>query len=310
MPTCKSRSAVRAAISGCAVLLIAGCGGSGGSNGADTGSLTLSLTDAAADTAERIVLEITGVTVKPRGGSQEVITLDPAISVDLLALTDGTVATLLDEREMIAGEYEWLRLEVDESLSYVEPSSGGMVDVRIPSARGLQLSSGFVITVDGNTEFVIDWDARQGLTDPQGQEGFILRPSLRIIDMATYGSILGTVADGLTMDGCENDPATDAGNAVYVYSGADVIPDDIDNNEPNPLVTAPVRLQSDGSYGYQVHYVPPGDYTVAFTCQGLADSVPVDEADPLDGDDMIEFIDPQNAVVVDDQDTVIDFPAR
>jgi hypothetical protein len=296
------------------ILLLSACGGSGSSGSTEpgTGTLTLGLTDAAADTAIRIQLRITGVTVKRSGVSPELIELSDPVDVDLLSLTDGTVATLLDREEMIAGEYEWMRMEIleDAMFTYVDFEDGNRWPLSVTSNRGLQLSSGFVITVDRNTHFVIDWDARQGLTHPTGQGDIVyLRPSLRVIDMARYGSIGGMVADALTMGDCNNDPATDAGNVVYVYTGHDVIPDDVDNNPPEPLVTAPVRLQTNGSYAYRVHFVPPGDYTVAFTCQGLGDDVPVDETDPTDGDDPIEFVDAQNATVVDDAETEIGFPA-
>lgn len=162
--------------------------------------------------------------------------------------------------------------------------------------------SGFTITANQNTSFVIDWDLRKGLTDPVGRDGLFLRPALRIVDMTEHGSIAGSVADPLVNDmSCVNDLAEDKGNLVYVFEGPDAVPADISGSEQDPLATGIVRQDPDAAsaYTYSVAFLSPGEYTVAFTCQGLDEDPEV-----LDG---LAFSAAQNAVVSDGEETIVDF---
>ena len=305
------------------VLALAGCGGgSGGSDNASavlaSGQLSIGLTDAPVDSVQEVRIYVTGVTVKREGGPPQTVPLnltdctampgetDRCNPLNLLSLRDGVVLALLDGEEVIADRYQWLRAEIDDGRSYVVADNGDIVDLRIPSARGLQLSSGFVVLQDRTTSLLLDWDVRKGLVDPVGRPDMMLKPSIRVVDMATYGAIEGTVADGLTMGDCANEPDTGRGNLVYLYQG-DVTPDDIDNNEPNPLTTAPVRMASNGAYRYRVNFLPPGTYTVAFTCQGLADAIPESDTDLDEGNDDIDFTAPRLATVVNRETTRVDF---
>jgi len=89
---------------------------------------------------------------------------------------------------------------------------------------------------------------------------------------------------------CTSDPDTGAGNVVYIYEGADIVPDDIDGIDPDPVTTANVRLNADtGNYEYMAAFLSPGEYTAAFTCQGQDDTIPDEENPGLDVDDAIAF---------------------
>ena len=132
------------------------------------------------------------------------------------------------------------------------------MELRIPSAQGLQLGNEFVITANQHTSFVLDWGLRQATNDPQGSSCYKLRPSLRIVDVTAHGSIAGTVDPLLISNAsCTSDPNTDAGNVGYVYEGSNVLPDDIDDIDPDPISTANVR--------FVAAYLPPEACTAAFT---------------------------------------------
>jgi hypothetical protein len=293
-------------------LLLAGCGSGSDSAPAPesgTGSLSLYITDAPVDDVAEVWVQFTGVQVKPRSGPAIEFTFDEPVDIDLLALQGGNHAPLLVDAELPGGEYDWIALSVNAEFdtvmdSYVVPDSGGWVELRVPSGSqsGLRLVSGFTITVNGNTSFMIDWDLRRALTLPPGQPGYFLRPALRITDLTEYGTIAGQVDDALLMaPDCNNDLAEDRGNAVYVFEGADVIPADIAGTDSDPLATAIVALddQAAGAYAYSVPYLSPGTYTVAFTCQGLAENP--------EAPDGLVFVQPQNATVTDRQTTQVDF---
>jgi hypothetical protein len=297
-----------------AALLLAGCGGSGSDSSpappaSGTGSLSLYITDAPVDDVAEVWVQFSGVQVKPRSGPAIEFAFDEPVDIDLLALQGGNHAPLLVDAELPAGQYDWIALSVNAEFdsvvdSYVVPDTGGQVELRVPSGSqsGLRLVSGFTITVNGNTSFMIDWDLRRALTLPPGQPGYFLRPALRITDLTEYGTIAGQVDDALLMAAdCNNDLADDRGNVVYVFEGADVIPADIAGTDSDPLATAIVAQddQAAGAYTYSVPYLSPGTYTVAFTCQGLSE-------DP-EADDGLVFVEPQNATVANRQTARVDF---
>jgi len=266
------------------VVVMLGCGGSSGGPG--TGRLSVAITDASFDEVDEVWVRIIGVTVKPKNGSAIDFVFAAPLDIDLKTLTAENTETLLNGETVPAGEYNWIRLNVSaefdgEMDSYVVPETGGMVELQVPSGQntGLKLVSGFTVLAGGETSFVIDWNLRMGLVHPPGQPGYLLRPALRIVDEAVYGAIEGTVDTALVTDAsCTSDPNTGEGNVVYVYPG-NVTPDDIDDQVPEPLTTAEVRLNLDtGQHEYRAGFLPVGDYTVAFTCQAADDAVP----DPTD----------------------------
>lgn len=291
--------------------LLAGCGGGGSSsNVTSTGTFSLGLTDAPVDQVFEVNVQLTGVTVKPSGGPAIDFDFPTPVDVNLLSLQNGSVFSLLDDETVEAGSYNWIELHANADLdgvfdSYVmETETGGMVELRIPSGS-TRFVSGFVITAGQGNAFTLDWDVRKGLTDPVGQDGWFLRPAFRIIDMTEYGSLSGQVADALTMDvSCTSD-AEGSGNTVYVFTGSDIVPDDLDGTD-DAITSAPVSVDSSmaGAYTYTVPFLDPGAYTLAFTCQGLDDDPESDET----GADEIVFSSQVNAVVAMGQNTENEAP--
>lgn len=296
------------------ILALTGCGGGGGGSG--TGTLNLAMTDAPVDGVDQVVVEFTGVTLKPQGGAAFDVTFDQPVSVDLKTLHSGNTELLLGGEIVPAGRYEWVRLAVNAEFdsvldSYVMEQGGGQVELWVPSGAnsGLKLVSGFTVVAGGESSFVIDWNLREGLVQPPGQPGYKLQPALRITDMQEYGTIEGTVDAVLVSDPtCTSDPNTGEGNVVYVFSGSAITPDDIDGVDPEPLTTAEVRLDDmNGAYFYRVPFLAPGDYTLAFTCHAADDRVPDDENPGADVNDPIVFTSGTDATVVADQTTTVDF---
>jgi hypothetical protein len=297
-------------------LLIAACGGGGSSSSAPSqGSLSLQITDAPVDGVTGVTVEFTGITVNPRNGAHLEFPFDSPLSIDLATLTEDNTEMLLNGQTLPAGEYNWVRLDVNADCdtvfdSFVNDDTGGMVELRVPSAQGLQLGNGFVITANQNTSFVVDWDLRKGLNDPQGSNCYKLKPSLRIIDMTTHGSIAGTVDPLLISNAaaCTSDSNTEAGNVVYIYEGADIMPDDIDDIDPEPVTTANVRYDATtDTYDYMAAFLSPGEYTAAFTCQGRDDAIPDEDMPDLVIDNDVTFTAGQNVTVADGQTAITNF---
>ena len=288
-----------------AALLLSACGG-GGSSG-DSGRLSLFITDAPVHSVDEVWVTFDAVELKPAGGPAVRFELDPPVVEDLLALQGENAAPLIDDVEVEAGQYNWIRLFVvsdgldNDSVfpSRVVEDEGGVYRLfvpgnqppsRNPNRRFLQLSSPFIVPVNGEASFTIDVDLQQALVKknlPAAEPFYMLRPSLRIVDNSEIGTIYGDVPATLV---CIDDTGTVTGNAVYVYEDFDVTPGDFyldDQGEvksrdgiAHPITVASVKQDTeDGSYQYTVGFLAAGDYTVAFTCDAAMDDPAFDDSD-------------------------------
>jgi hypothetical protein len=302
----------------CLLLLLSGCGGGGGGSDApamvpeaptasDEGFLTLLITDAAVDTAIEVWVEFTSVELKPKDGESFTIDFEEPKTIDLLTLSGEATEPLLSDEPIDSGEYNWIRLDVNADEdgifdSYVLTELGEMIELEVTSQQGLRLVSGFTVGAGGSTNFVIDWDLRKGLTIPKGvnKDSWKLKPALRITDLNVDGELSGMVAEELlTAESCTNDLAEDTGNAVYLYEGLDVVPEDIHTEETDPVATTDVKQDENGMYQYEMNYIGPGDYTIAFTCQALDDEA--------DTDDEIVFAESANITLAEEEEGTHDF---
>ena len=136
----------------------------------------------------------------------------------------------------------------------------------------MKLSSSIVVPANGEADYTIDFDVRRSVVlrgNAQNNNGYLLKPVLRLIDNTQAGSISGTFTDTTLFDtDCsDSDPLTH--NVVYVFEGADVIPDDYDSTVAEgavqPVTTAIVNFD-DGEYSYTTAPLLAGDYTVSLTC--------------------------------------------
>jgi len=306
-------------LSGIALLLSACGGGGGGGGGASTGLLSMSVTDSPVTEDVAVCIHFTGITLHHSDGDLIQIPYDsstyydpndgctgnvdpnnhapqedPSNNAVALSNLQGVLSVqLMDSEEVKAGRYTWIRLDVDESLSYVV-DSGGPQNLSCPSCSadqsGLKLNQGITVPAGGEANFMIDIDLAKSLNkQPSGD--YKLRPTLRLVDLTETGTISGTV-DGSLIPGLISE--TDTGCRVYVYAGHDITPDDIHDGD-NVLTTAKVLYDSGStSYQYVAAYLPtdsaadPTPYTVALTCD--ADDPEIDQNnDPgnLNGDDVI-----------------------
>ena len=285
--------------------LLSACGGSNGGPG--TGMLNLEITDSPVDEADAVVVVFTGVEVKPVDG--DVLTFpycDPLVDVslckdiDLMLLQDGATTDLLNDEELPAGEYAWIRLKVytdaaAPDASYIQittDSVAGTYRLSIPSGNetGLKLVSGFTIAQGSIKRLVIDFDLRKSVLAPPGINPlYVLKPTLRLIDQQDSATIVGDV--NLELLGSEQGVSPCVGG-VYLFDGAGAIPDDQDGDDTDgadPVVynSLEVDLLEGGPIAsYTIPFVDAGDggsadYTVAFTCNFDVDADPtVSEYDP------------------------------
>lgn len=286
---------------GIAVLLAACGGGSGGSAG--TGSLSVGVTDLPATGDEIVCIHFTSITLHHSDGDLVQIPYDPGTYYDaadgcvdnvdpavgdaannavaVSALQGELSVQLMDTEVVKAGLYNWIRLDVDEALSYVMDSGGAHRDLSCPSCdgeqSGLKLNRGIVVPAGGEASFTIDIELAKSLNkEPSGN--YKLRPTLRLVDMAETGKITGTVDESL-IPGMISE--TDTGCKVYVYAGHGVELDDY-HDADNILTSAKVLYDAAStSFKYVAAFLPtdseadPVPYTVALTCD--VDDMDVDQ---------------------------------
>lgn len=240
-----------------------------------TGQMTLSVGDAPVDGAQKVVVEFTGVELVPNSGNPVDITFASPKTIDLLNQS-GTASAQLFDQPIPAGSYGQIRLTVladgDPSHSYIVLSDGTMHGLQIPSGAetGLKLVSGFTVPASGVVDYTIDFDLRKSVTCPPGQApACFLKPAERLVDNTTVGNIQGSVDPALVPTGCTP--------GVYLYDGTVTAPEDINSAAPStdvnqPLASRAPLASSATPYYYQFTFLPPGDYTLAFTCEAAMDN--------------------------------------
>ncbi len=256
------------------VMLASACGGDGGSSAMS--SVQVSLTDTPIEDADNVVVSVSGVAFKPEGSAPEVIESFTPRSIDLLQYQNGRTAILLQDTPMQAGRYQWLRLIIDTQPvvrdSYIV-INGNECELNVPSGAetGLKMNRPIDVPADGSLALTIDFDLRKSVHAPPGQAsgacttGYVLRPTLRLVNDANVGAIDGTVSfeAGAAPDGCKPN--------VYVYEGT-VTPDDMEETtaaspDVDPLVVVGVTILDGSTSGtYRAAFIPAGSYTAAFTC--------------------------------------------
>jgi len=147
----------------------------GGSNSVTSssdplGTLSIYLTDAPTDEVSSVNVYITGLTIKRSGASVERFSNDVGL-IDLLDLRDSTL--LIAEDNVTAGDYEFIRVGLDQSRSNVIVS-GETLPLKIPSEE-IKVLGGFVVRTGGSTNIVLDFDADKSLVK-LGNGNWLLKP--------------------------------------------------------------------------------------------------------------------------------------
>jgi hypothetical protein len=240
-----------------ALALVACSDDNGPSNGGDTGTLTLRLTDAPGEEIESAVVYVSQVYLVP--GSDEngehVVISDTPASYDLLSLQGGVTA-LLGSQEIPVGSYEQLRMVVDSARVTLAPpvlfddgTNTALLTVPSGSQTGIKVNlSGPIEIVPGETIWVVDFDVGQSFVfqgPPGGPKSVSFKPVIHATAVDVAGSISGTVT-----------PA-EANATVYAIVGTDTIA----STTADPTTGA-----------YLIPFIAPGNYTVLARATGYDDA--------------------------------------
>ena len=210
--------------------------GSGSATASSVGTLRLSLTDSPACgydnawvTVEKVRVHASGTAGDGDAGWHEV-TLSPALRVDLLTLTNGTLVPL-GQTELPAGSYTQmgLVLAANDALhpyaNAVTPTGGSLTPLTTPSAQqsGLKLNVHMTVPAGQVADFAIDFDACKSFVKAGKSGKILLKPVLAVLPILSpagqriqgwldpslpiAGTTVSVQSDGQTM--CATSPLAD-----------------------------------------------------------------------------------------------------
>jgi len=240
-------------------LIAAGCGGDDNNEAAaesTTGTLTLSLMDAASDEYKAVYVTISEVRAQlaeegsdgdvdednPDTTDWEIVASNPG-TYNLLELVNG-VMEQLGVTELATGHYPQMRLYLGDTpdettnileaahpyANYVVTNSDEYQELKVPSGyqSGIKLVNAFDIEAGVTKELVLDFDVSKSIVTAGNSGKKILKPTIKVIDVINRPVITGIIyeADGTTpipgvyVTAQAYDPdATDAKDRVVVSAG-------------------------------------------------------------------------------------------
>ncbi|WNO11437.1 DUF4382 domain-containing protein [Teredinibacter sp. KSP-S5-2] len=278
-------------------LFLCSCGGGGGYNSnsssvdkndsnQSTPTLSINLTDAPVDNASNVYVSIRGLALNFEDSGWVDYDLNEVERVDLLTLQSGTTLSLLSGLEVVPGEYR-VRLNLyddgDETTfehSIVIEEGGLEYNLFIPSGdqTGLKLNSNIIVPESGSIFYTIDFSVRKSIVRRGKDHNYLLKPVLTLIENSRAGSISGVIEDTTLLDTDCSDDDPISHNAIYVYAGHDVIPDDIGSAGAQPVATVLVEYDEvSGEFSYNIPFIEVGDYTVSLTCNADLENIETDD---------------------------------
>lgn len=266
-------------------------------------SLDVSLTDAPADEARQLLMTVNSVQLLQEDGG--IVTLDAdELRFDLLEYRDGETLELVSRDGDISGDYIGIRPVIETSDLDLTLNNGGRAGVTVlaqPDFADLD----FALDEGEALSLVLDLDLRFSLID-DGDGSYSLRPVVRAADRDDAALIEGEVDAALIGDDdCREGRSLGTGVAIYAFDGDDRTPNDYYDDgsivaAQQPLASAPVAYEADtDSYRYRLHFMPPGDYTLAMTCQA--------DSEHPQADDDLRFLDTLNVSAASGDTVEADF---
>lgn len=258
----------------------------------ETARFSLAFSDAPVDNADEVMICFKGVEMVGNGSGKQTFIIGDAMNtlaandvckneagetisntygMDLLSYTGSDALNVLDGVTVSAGTYGQLRLIMTEG-SYVQVGEQKL-PLQVPSNQ-LKFD-GVTLDLQGNVAYTVEFDLRQALVDPVGQEGYFLRPrGVRLVDNMSVGHVEGTLAEALLINNsCNVAPSdvTEPVAVVYFYEGSGLeeatLADVGGAEEHSPYAVAAVYYDGASAYTFSASYVAESDYSVAWTCQ-------------------------------------------
>lgn len=250
-------------------------------------------------------VRLDGVDLRRIDGDLEEVRRDSVGEFTVQAGSDPTPQDLVTNANLNNSEYAGIRLRLADDAGTVEFTDDPDVIIEAsPNAdtRDAKVAFDFDEDDDDDKRIVVALDLVLSLSQDQVGDEVILDPVIRAMESQDAASVGGSIPASRFDD----DTCLEGGTArVYAFVGNNIEPDERDGNEAEPIAVADIvraDLQSDGTY--QFHFLPPDDYTLAFTCEGEFEN----GIEPAD-DEVIDFFEGADIRLDPGEDLVVDFDA-
>jgi hypothetical protein len=221
-------------------------------------------------------VRINSVQIESEDGDLTTLSTGLSDRVNLLDFKGGDTLQLVSDAKLDEDTYTGIRLGLDTEDAELVLADGRVVPIDINTASAFADID--IALAEGNeSALLIELNLPFSLINRMdSQADYRLTPAWRAADEDKVGTIKGEVsADLIGEDFCRNDAAIGEsiqGVAVYLFD-KDASPVDFSPYYANgPLTSANVQFYvEDGSYAFQLNFVPEGDYVLALTCEADQD---------------------------------------
>ena len=223
------------------------------------GKANILITDAAVDTENiaGVFISVEEIQAKSSNETQVLVKFDTPVVFDVMAYQNGEVYNLGDG-ELEVGKYSELRmiLSKEEGSSYVlfKDNTTANLDVPSGSSSGYKIKGDFEISSNSTEDIVVDIDLRKALI-VTGNGQYKLRPTARLLNSQTTGTIQGTVE---SVNGMDRLVVYAYASGTYDASEADDPMNDETTRFENSINSAVVK--EDGSFA--LAFMKEGEYEI------------------------------------------------
>ena len=214
-----------------------------------------------------VTLNLDGAVMRKQDGSSEELTRGSTGQFRFTEDQELLPTDLLSNSDIGGGEYSGIRLLLADDVGSVTRPLVADEDIDATDAPPLVADVNFMIDEDEDdtVSLLVALDLPLSLSENADSAGFTLDPVFRAMDSSDAATVRGTIpASRFAPVACTNGTAV-----VYAFKGLDVTADERDGTAAEPLATAPVPAGSvAATRAYRIDFMPPGDYTLALTCDG------------------------------------------
>ncbi len=242
--------------------------GDGGNSSTSNGTLKTALSDSTTDEYQAVYVTIARVEVHhDKDGSWETVAT-PGMTFNLLDLVNGVRAPL-GVSSLATGHYTQMRLIIGKSAgnsmnmlgmqhphaNYNIDQAGMVHEMKVPSGTnsGLKIVNGFDINENQTTELLLDFDAMHSVVKAGSSGQYLLKPTIKVLDTASYASVYGTVTD-----------AVNAQQMGVLVSAQLLVPAATDAKD-QVVIEAGTLTADNGGYAL---FLAPGDYNLVASQAG------------------------------------------
>jgi hypothetical protein len=252
-----------------ASVALAACGGGGGSGSTPTptGTVNVQMTDAPSCGYDHVYVTVSQVRINASSSAGDNdsgwtnITLSTPQKIDLLSLTNGTMATL-GQATLPAGQYQQVRLVLTQNQgntvanSVVVSGTSNEQPLATPSATqsGLKIIRPFDVAANSTVDLVLDFNACKSVVQ-KGNGSYALKPVITATPTTVTGIIDGYIA------------AAEAGATVYAEQNGKVVSGTVADSTGHFAFSTLVQSSTNGNYDIVI--------AQASETTGIITSVPV-----------------------------------